>query len=269
MSTVARRRTILHLSDVHATHDGLLYDAVDGIARLAEVGRYVRDVGLRPEAIVVTGDLVERGHEAAYPALGEALDQLSALLGAPVLTVVGNHDTTAAAALLGPGPVAPGARTADRVVRVGDLRFVLLDSAVGVLHPRQLAWVRDVLADPHGIGTIVALHHPPLPSPLPRLAKQSLRNGAELVATLAGTDVRLVLAGHFHHPMWAEQHGIRVSVGPSLVYQQVLDAASGTVADDREAMFSLAHLTGSGVSVSSVRLSSAGALSTRRAGVPA
>ncbi|GEK80286.1 metallophosphoesterase family protein [Agrococcus baldri] len=270
MSAASGRRTILHLSDVHATHGGLLYDAVDGIERLERVGRYAIDAGVTPEAIVITGDLVERGHAAAYPRLREALDRLCCALGAPVLAVVGNHDTAAAATLLGDdGWRAPGSLTADRIAHVGDLRFALLDSADGALHPQQLARLRDALAEPFGLGTVVALHHPPLPSPLPSLAKQSLANGDELMRLLAGTDARLVLAGHFHHPMWASQGGVPISVGPSLVYQQVMDAVPGTVAGDGEAMFSLVHLTGASVSASSVRLTSPAPLFTRHIVVPA
>lgn len=270
MSTANGRRTILHLSDVHATHDGLLYGAVDGIARLEQVGRYALEAGVTPEAIVVTGDLIERGHPAAYPALRSAFDQLSAALGAPVLAVVGNHDTAAAAELLGPAAAsrAPGTLSADRIVHLGDLRFALLDSADAALHPQQLAWLRSALAEPFGIGTVVALHHPPLPSPLPSLAKQSLVNGDALMTLLAGTDARLVLAGHFHHPMWASHSGIPISVGPSLVYQQVMDAVPGTVAGDGEAMFSLVHITAASASASSVRLTSPAPLFTRHIGVP-
>lgn len=270
MSAASGRRTILHLSDVHATHAGLLYGTVDGIARLDQVGRYAIEAGVTPEAIVVTGDLIERGHVDAYPALGAAFDRLSATLSAPVLAVAGNHDTAAAAALLGGAgtALAPGSLSADRIVHVGDVRFALLDSADASLHPQQLDRLRAALAEPFGIGTVVALHHPPLPSPLPSLAKQSLANGDALMELLAGTDARLVLAGHFHHPMWASQHGIPISVGPSLVYQQVMDALPGTVAGDGEAMFSLVHLTEATASASSVRLTSPAPLFTKHIGVP-
>ncbi|WP_206446420.1 metallophosphoesterase family protein [Agrococcus sp. KRD186] len=271
MSAASGRLTILHLSDVHATDGALLYDPVDGIERLEQVGRYAIDAGVTPEAIVVTGDLIERGNEAAYPALAVAFDRLSAALGAPVLAVPGNHDTAAVDALLGRAgaAVAPGSLTADRVVHVGQLRFALLDSADGGLHPQQLDWLREQLAEPFGIGTVVTLHHPPLPSPLPSLAKQSLVQGEALMQLLSDTDARLVLAGHFHHPMWAVQAGVPISVGPSLVYQQVMDAVPGTVAGDGEAMFSLVHVTPSTVSASSVRLASPAPLFTRHIAVPA
>ena len=89
------------------------------------------------------------------------------------------------------------------------------------------------------------------------------------MGVLAGTDARLVLAGHFHHAMWASMHGIPVSVGPSLVYQQVMDAGLDRVSGDDDAMFSLVHVTGSSVSASAVRLASPSPIFTKPVVVPA
>lgn len=271
MSAATGRLTILHLSDVHATDGGLLYDTVDGVARLEQVGDYAVAAGITPEVVIVTGDLVERGHERAYPALAAAIERLSARLGAPVLTVVGNHDGVGVRAMPehAGGTPAPGAISADRVVRIGELRLALLDSSSGRLHPEQLAWLRAALAEPHGLGTVVALHHPPVPSPLPSLARQALDDGDALMRVLERTDARLVLAGHFHHTMWAASRGIPVSVGPSLVYQQVMDAGPDRVSGGDDAMFSLIHLTGASVSASAVRLTSPSPLFTKPVVVPA
>ena len=68
--------TIVHLSDVHATIGELLYGQVDGVARLEQVGDYVLRAGVTPEAVIVTGDLAQRGHASAYPAVGAALRAL-------------------------------------------------------------------------------------------------------------------------------------------------------------------------------------------------
>ena len=92
MSRATGRLTLLHVSDVHATADGLLYGRVDGRARLEAVGAYARHAGITPEAIVVTGDLIERGHTRAYADLRDAFSRLEDDTGAPVLTVLGNHD---------------------------------------------------------------------------------------------------------------------------------------------------------------------------------
>lgn len=62
----------------------------------------------------------------------------------------------------------------------------------------QLDGLRAELARPAPDGTVLALHHPPLPSP-PRLSQlMRLRNRHELGAAISGSDVRIVLAGHTH-----------------------------------------------------------------------
>jgi Icc protein len=257
MSRATGRLTVLHLSDVHATRDGRLYDAVDGIERLRTVGAYVCQAGITPEAIVVTGDLIERGHADAYDAVGEALDELEYRTGVPVLTTIGNHDDPIAARRLrGHG------RSHHRAVIVDDLRFLLLDSSSGELGAAQLTWLRDELQHPHGAGSVVALHHPPLGSPLPTLAKAGLRDADALLDALESSDVRAVLAGHFHHPLSATLRGVPVSVGPSLAYHQVMDAGPDRVSGHDWAMFSLVHLLPGGVTATSVNLQSPAPLFT-------
>ena len=251
MSRQTGRLTILHLSDVHVTDGELLYGAVDGLDRLRCVAAYAREAGITPEAVVVTGDLVQRGNALAYPALSDGLRRLERDLDAPVLTVIGNHDDPEHARILDGHE--HGHR---RTVTVGGLRIVLLDSSTGELGRDQLAWLRAELATAAPDGTVVALHHPPLGSPLPTLAKAGLRDADLLLATLAGTDVRAVLAGHFHHPLTATLRGVFVSVGPSLAYHQVMNAGPDRFGGHDLAMFSLLHLRSDGVSATNVSLHS-------------
>jgi 3',5'-cyclic-AMP phosphodiesterase len=249
MSLETGRLTVLHVSDVHATDGELLYGSVDGLERLERVGAYAAAAGITPEAVIVTGDLVQRGHAGAYPALAVALARLEEAVGAPVVTVLGNHDDAAAAHVL-----AGHAEGHHRIRWIGGLRLALLDSSTGELGAAQLAWLREQLAEPAEHGTIVALHHAPLGSPLPTLAKQGLRDAAALLDALEGTDARLVLAGHFHHQLSAVVRGIPVAVAPALAYHQVMNAGPLAVSGYDEASFSLVHLTADGVSAASVSL---------------
>jgi 3',5'-cyclic AMP phosphodiesterase CpdA len=241
--------SILHLSDVHATIGGLLYGQVDGLARLRQVGDYVVEAGVTPEAVVVTGDLVQRGHAEVYDRVDAALRELGERVNAPVFTVLGNHDDPAAARTLTGHGISH-----HRVVTVGALRFVLLNSSTGALDAEQLDWLAETVAEPFGMGTVVAVHHAPVPSPLPTLSKIGLRDPHLLAAALRGSDARLILAGHYHHPMNSLFHGIPVSVGPSLAYHQVMNAGPATVSGHDFAMFSLVQLTADQVSCAPVSL---------------
>lgn len=257
MSCATGRLTVLHLSDLHVTGNGLLYGAVDGVERIRRVGAYVKDAGITPEAIVVTGDLVQRGHATAYQRVSEALQDLAQDTGVPVLTVIGNHDDPVQARSL-----RGHERGHHRVVLVDDLRFVLLDSSAGSLGSAQIGWLRDTLSVGHGVGTVVALHHPPLGSPLPTLAKAGLRDADAFLRALDGSDVRAVLAGHFHHPQFGTLGAVPISVGPSLAYHQVMDAGPDRVSGHDLAMFSLVHLIPGGVTTTNVSLDSPSPLFT-------
>ncbi|HEV7949993.1 MAG TPA: metallophosphoesterase [Glaciihabitans sp.] len=255
MSLESGKFTVLHLSDVHATTGELLYGQVDTLARLDQVASYALSAGITPEAILVTGDLIQRGHEGAYPAVNAALERLGARLGAPVLTVLGNHDVPASATCL----TGHGAGHT-RVVHIGPVRFLLLDTSSGYLDQAGLDLLTTELAEPYGIGSVVALHHAPIPSPLPTLSKTGLKNPEALAAAIVGGDVRTMLAGHYHHPMTGTFSGVPVHVGPSLAYHQVMNAGPHTVSGHDLAMFSLVHITDAGVSSAPVSLSAANPL---------
>src|SRR6478736_1762444 len=166
------RRTILHLSDTHLLAGnpplGGRYDTAANLARTLEA---VERLELRPDAIVFTGDLTDLGEPGAYAALRAAVEPVAARLSAPVVWVAGNHDERPALRhdLLGLEP------TQDPVTGVWDLdglRLIALDTSVpgwhhGDLDAAQLDWLRGILSTPAPLGTILALHHPPLPSHLP------------------------------------------------------------------------------------------------------
>lgn len=264
MSRASGRLTVLHISDVHATESGLLYDAVDGLERLQAVGRYARRAQITPEAVIVTGDLIQRGNSAAYGAVRDALADLEQAVQAPVLTVIGNHDEPDAARIL------PGHEQGHyRTVLVAGLRIILLDTSSGELGDVQRNWLADELAEPHRDGTLVALHHPPLGSPLPTLAKAGLRDAEAFLDVVEGTDTRVILAGHFHHPLAAHLRGIPVTVGPSLAYHQVMDGRPDLISGHDRAMFSVVHLLSEGITATSVSLESPSPLFSSSVPVPA
>jgi 3',5'-cyclic AMP phosphodiesterase CpdA len=135
----------------------------------------------------------------------------------PVLCAAGNHDDRAALRehLLG---APPSAAPLDHVSRIGGLRVVVLDSTVpghagGEITPDQLDWLAAELAVPAPEGTVLALHHPPLPTPSRLLQGIGLRDPAALGAAIAGSDVRVVLCGHTHVASAGTLAGVPVWVG--------------------------------------------------------
>ena len=175
-----------------------------------------------PQALVFTGDLADLGEPDAYRQLRALVEPLAERIGAQVVWCMGNHDDRAAysRALFGE----ESEESQDRVHDVAGLRIVSLDTSVpgwhhGELSDEQLSWLRDVLATPAEHGTILALHHPPIPSPLVPVAEIiELLETERLADVVRGSDVRAIIGGHYHFTSHATFAGIPVSVAAATCY---------------------------------------------------
>jgi 3',5'-cyclic AMP phosphodiesterase CpdA len=214
---------VAHLSDTHLLFgDARQYDAIDTVARLDAALDRVARIEPAPQALVFTGDLADLADPAAYRLLRERVEPLAERIGATVVWCMGNHDERAAYSheLFGVESEEPQ----DRVYEVAGLRIVSLDTSVpgwhhGEVSDEQLTWLAHVLATPAEHGTILALHHPPIPSPMVPVAEIiELQGQDRLAATLLGTDVRAILGGHYHFSSHSTFAGIPVSVAAATCY---------------------------------------------------
>ncbi|MEV8253268.1 phosphodiesterase [Rhodoglobus sp. NPDC076762] len=258
---------VLHLSDVHLLADGRrLYDSLDSETKLRQLFAELEASGSRPEAIIITGDLADKGEAEAYRALREIVEPVADRLGAQVVWVMGNHDdrSTFTTTLLDePATTAP----IDRVIDVNGLRVIALDSTVpgehhGDISDAQLLWLQNELATPAPHGTILAMHHPPVPTVLDLAVTVELRSQKELAAVIRGSDIRSIIAGHLHYSTTALFAGIPVSVASATCYTQDLNVpVGGTRGRDGAQSFNLVHVYDETVMHSVVPLGDYGSLS--------
>lgn len=241
------RHVIAHISDTHLlAGNRQLYGTVDTDPPLISALAQLERSGLPLEALVFTGDLADLAEPDAYARLRSIVEPAAERIGARVVWVMGNHDERPAysAGLFDAESDAPQ----DRVEMVGGLRIISLDSTVpgyhhGDLLDSQLEWLRDVLAEPAPDGTILGLHHPPLPSPVEIMAIIELQRMHRLADVLRGTDVRAILAGHLHHAMSGMFAGIPVSVAAATCYTIDPSAPVGSLLGvDRAQSINLVHV---------------------------
>ena len=216
--------TLIQLSDPHllpARH--LQHGVVDTAAALEAALETVASAGISPAALLLTGDLADDGSPAAYHRLHALVQPVADRLGAAVIPAMGNHDDRAAfrSALLS---TAPTTEPYYAVHRVGALRIVVLDSTVpgrhhGRLDQDQLDRLRVELSRPADQGTVLVVHHPPLPSPVPSVHRLRLHDADRLGEVIEGTDVRIVLTGHAHYAGCGSLAGIPVWVSPACSYR--------------------------------------------------
>lgn len=240
------RHFILHLSDTHlVAGPDPLYGAVDSRGRLAELFARLETSGQKPEAIVFTGDLADKGEPQAYAKLRDIVAPVAERMGARLIWAMGNHDNREhfKSALL---DEAPDMAPVDRVYMVNGLRIITLDSTVpgyhhGELSGAQLDWLRNVLETPAPDGTILALHHPPVPSVQDLTVLVELRHQRDLAAALKGSDVRSIIAGHLHYSTFATFAGIPVSVASATCYTQDL-STPGSRGQDAGQGYNMVHV---------------------------
>ena len=242
-------RTLLHLSDTHLRAPGArLFDVIDGAERMQRTLASIVDSGVRPDALIFTGDLADLGEPEAYTRLRTLVEPAAAAIGARVIWVMGNHDDRAAFRSRLLDDDSGDATPYDRVEEIDGLRIVTLDSSVpghhhGEVSDDQLDWLAQVLREPAPLGTVLAMHHPPVPAVLDLAASVELREQRRLAKVLRGTDVRAVIAGHLHYSTFATFAGIPVSVASSTCYAQDLTVpVGGTRPQDGAQSYNLVHL---------------------------
>lgn len=204
---------IAQITDPHLRSDGAdpCHDPARALRRaFSMIGAMDR----KPDAIVLTGDIIDRG-AAGYD------HALAVLRDAPVpfLPLSGNHDHAVRfrAALSDRAGFHPDHLSF--VAPVGDIIVVGLDSnmpdGTGGIDAARLDWLADVLAHAQA-PVILALHHPPFPTFAPHLDRTGFAGASHLADLLAKSPVCRIIAGHSHRSIQSHWAGICVSTAPAI-----------------------------------------------------
>src|SRR5262249_35404947 len=135
----------------------------------------------RPDVVLATGDLVERGEPVEYARLRSILDRLTM----PLYVVPGNHDCREhlARAFADRGYL-PGSGFLQYTVESWPVRLIGLDTNVpgepgGRLCAERLGWLEARLAEAPSRPTVVFMHHPPFRTRMAVVGEMGLRGGEE------------------------------------------------------------------------------------------
>ncbi len=254
---------LAHLSDTHLTAAGTRYngvlDADEALHRAVAVLQEAVAGGRRLDAIVLSGDLTDTGDPDAYRRLAAAVTTIDAV---PVF-VPGNHDVRTVLhrellARIESGPIL-------QVHDVNGLRILVLDSTIpGAGHGRlcddHLDALRAALEHPAEHGSVVVLHHAPVPPPSPLLSYFALESTSRnaLAAAIEGTDVRIVLAGHHHIAQSAMLGSVPVAVAGSTAIRTDPLAGAGHDRTWASGSFNLVEVYPGTIAVSVIPVDGAG-----------
>lgn len=255
---------LLQISDLHTMNRrALLHDSGNISVRLSTVTDMMMTVDPAPDIVLLTGDLVDNSSDWDYDEVLQFSEVLEGAMRRPVVAMMGNHDNRKKFDLMfgviPPEAIRRPADTHDHMRMVGGLRLLALDSSVpgrsyGELSDEQLQWITAMTREPAPLGTVLAMHHPPIPSPMPQLRFAGLRNAAELAVALTGSDVRGIVAGHYHHPCSGSWNGTLVWCGPALAYSQDVLAENSHIRGWNHGALSLIDISQSGITASVVEI---------------
>ncbi|MBM3605594.1 MAG: metallophosphoesterase [Alphaproteobacteria bacterium] len=213
---------ILHLTDLHfGFHRQTLVQPL--LSRITE---------LRPDLVVITGDLTHRALTDQMQEARRFLDRIEA----PLMLMPGNHDIplwNPVARMFWPfrgfrkhfGPLlAP-------VGRVDDVRVLSVNSADPYVWQRgkiRQGEIGRIIGGVDPLGTnIVALHHPL--QQLPRVDKALARRAREALGRLEAAGVQVVLSGHLHR--WALDEVLDTGRHPRVLQIQTGTALCARISD--------------------------------------
>ena len=179
----------------------------------------------RPDLLLATGDLADKGDPESYRQLKEALG----ICPFPVWPCLGNHDDRTNFLQQFPEiPTADG--FAQYEVDLGPLRLIVLDTLEegrhgGAFCDTRVRWLTERLDEQVEKPVIVVMHHPPFEVGIEWMDIRPEEPWVRRVASaLAGRgQVRAVLCGHLHRPMVTQWSGTTVAVCPSTAPQLALD----------------------------------------------
>lgn len=179
----------------------------------------------RPDMLLVTGDLVDRGDIASYQRLRDALSTVQV----PVYPIMGNHDDRANFSIVFPDvPVVDG--FVQYCVTLDGLRLIMLDTLEpgrhgGAFCEVRADWLAARLAEAPDTPTVIVMHHPPFAAGISWMDTDPSEPWVQrLGRTIAGHSQLLAIwCGHLHRPIASCWQGVPVHVCGSTSAELTLD----------------------------------------------
>ena len=221
---------VCQISDMHVrAGGGLAYGVVDTAAHLKRCIAHMLALKQPPDAVVMTGDLVDGGKPEEYALLREIISPLAM----PVYLIPGNHDERVALRAAFPdhaylNQFPPFIQYA---IEEHELRIVAVDTVVpredgGELCAQRLEWLALTLATAPQRPTLLLMHHPPFATHIAFMDEIGLAAPDPLAQIVAKhPQIERILCGHLHRPIQARFAGTIACTAPSTAHQVTLDLA--------------------------------------------
>ena len=218
---------IAQITDTHVSTPDSRTDRLFRTAEhLARAVAHLNALSPRPDLVLATGDLVERGGLDEYRRLREILTPLAM----PVFLIPGNHDHRENLAAVFPDHAyLPRTGFAQYAVEDWPLRLVALDTLLpgesgGRLCAERLGWLEARLAEAPGRPTLIFMHHPPFATGIAAMDGMGLDGIAGLAEVIRRhPQVERIACGHLHRTIVRRFAGTVACTSPATAHQIALD----------------------------------------------
>lgn len=239
---------IVHISDLH----------IWGLNFVPEWSNKIIDIvdSIRPELVIVTGDLIDDGYMDEYERAKEYLDRLKAK---NMLVVPGNHDARN-----------EGYTIFEEIFRTRfphyeneKVAVLGIDSSEpdiddGHIGRANYAYIEEKLLTKDKI-TILAMHHHLIPIPGTGRERNIPVDAGDVLKLCVGLKINFVLSGHKHHPwIWKLEDTYLITVGT---------ACSRRLKGRSYPSFNIMTIDNEEVSLEEINVSNGGSKKTLRVGI--
>lgn len=221
--------TFAQITDLHVTTlDDPFESKERNDVRLKQVLETIHALQPRPAAIIVSGDLVDRGEEREYVELKKIFD----LVKIPLYLGMGNHDLRQPFMRLFNPPLyeVDGDGFVQYEVDFGDIRMVMIDTLdegheSGAFCEKRARWLKKTLNRRPNMPTMIALHHPPVPSGIHWMDAREAQGWQKRLANVVKDrkQVRTMMCGHLHRAFHSSFANQIVSCSPATSIQLTLN----------------------------------------------
>lgn len=190
---------LVHLSDLHCGGDTFSLKILE---------KAIKEVNhLRPDVIVITGDITNSGLIDEYKLASRYIKKLKC---DRILVGSGNHDFLHTGFLLWEHFFPPPEKVAFGKVMISHLRTARPDRSTGEVGHRQLLWFDGVLRKHKKKVKVVAMHHHLVPIPDTGTGQNIVLDAGNALRTMIDGKVNLILCGHKHRPWKTTINGLSI-----------------------------------------------------------
>jgi 3',5'-cyclic AMP phosphodiesterase CpdA len=216
---------LIQISDTHILPPGkVLYGEIDTALHLQETVQNINRMRPTPDAVIFTGDLVEKGDKASYENFIELIEPLTM----PAWVIPGNHDNPQSMRKIFAGtgyfPVAePGHQYAieDFPFRILALNSHSDGTELPEFNEQKLTWLQDQLGRSKK-PVLIAIHHPPMTTGIELIDMGGSDWFQGIKSVLAEhSQVKLVICGHCHIDLCGRIGQVPVYMAPANSHQLI------------------------------------------------